>query len=85
MHCLGTLYTTCCCGSWCGHELLAFTYTWSLDGWQKQGVHDFLVKFMCGLNVKKSIKSNENILNDVQNLTTIMVSFKFSLEEFNLQ
>jgi hypothetical protein len=42
MHYLWTLYTTCYCGSWCGHELLTFAYTWSLNGQQKQGVSGIL-------------------------------------------
>ncbi len=46
---------------------------------------EFLVKFLCGLSVRRFIRSNESCLNDVQNLATTMVSFKFSLEEFNLQ
>jgi hypothetical protein len=42
------------------------------------------VKFLCGLSVRRSIRSNESCLNDVQNLVTTMVNFKFSLEEFNM-
>jgi hypothetical protein len=45
---------------------------------------EFLVKFLCGFSVRRSIKSNESCLNDGHNLATIMVSLNFSLEEFNL-